>query len=68
MHTKDESGKDRKNKRSGRRKSKIRAKIEALFGIETKNFNFERLYVRSIINVRKDICLKCIRWNIYIVI
>ena len=65
LHNKDESGLHRKSKRSGRSKSRVRTKVEGVFGIAKMNLNFEKLYVRGLSNVKIDITLKCIRWNIF---
>ncbi len=48
LHTGDETGKDPKCPRTAKRKSKIRSRIEALFGILRENTVFQRSRVRTL--------------------
>jgi hypothetical protein len=65
FHDKDESGLHRKNKRSARKKSKIRSVIEALFGIAKNNLTFEKPLVRGMEAIRIDTSLVFTAWNLF---
>lgn len=65
LHTADETGKDRKNPRSARRKSKIRSKIEALFGILRENTVFQRSRVRTLPRVTMEQALIFTAHNLF---
>jgi hypothetical protein len=63
FHTKKETGKNPKNKRSARKKSKRRSKIEAVFGISNLNMGFGSVRVRGLWRVSIDTSLIFIGWN-----
>jgi hypothetical protein len=66
IHTKDESGKHRKNPRSAKRKSKIRSKVECVFGILHENYTFGRSAVRGQTAVFIETALIYSSWNYFI--
>lgn len=47
FHTKEETGKNPERPRSARRKSRIRSKVESIFGILAENYAFGRAHVRG---------------------
>ena len=63
IHSKEETGKAPKNRRSAKKKSRIRSKVESTFGIMEKNYNFGQTRLRGIDNVKIDTCLKFSSWN-----
>lgn len=63
FHTKEETGKMPKRKRSAKLKSKTRSKIEAVFGISHENMGFGRVRVRGLQRVAMDTSLIFIGWN-----
>jgi len=63
FHDKSESGLNRTNKRSGRRKSRIRSVIEAMFGIAKNNLTFEKPLVRGKTAIQIDTNLVFTAWN-----
>jgi hypothetical protein len=67
FHDKSESGLQRTNNRSARKKSKIRSVIEALFGIAKNNLTFEKPLVRGIFAVQVDTNLVFTAWNLFMV-
>ena len=67
FHDKSESGLHRTNKRSGRKKSRIRSVIEALFGIAKNNLTFEKPLVRGTTAVQVDTNLIFTAWNLFMV-
>ncbi|MBA7540013.1 hypothetical protein ES705_32302 [subsurface metagenome] len=68
FHSKEEPGKNPKERRSVRKKSRIRSKIESMFGIMQKNHNFGRTLVRGTHNVKIDTCLIVSSWNHFFLI
>lgn len=66
IHTKDESGKNRKNPRSAKKKSKIRSKVECVFGILHENYTFGRSAVRGKNAVFIETALIYSSWNFFI--
>ena len=64
FHSKDETGKNPKKKRSARKKSRIRSKIETIFGISNHNMGFGSVRVRTLPNVIIDTSLIFIAWNL----
>lgn len=65
FHDKSETGKNPINKRSARRKSRIRSKIEAMLGILTENYSFHRLLVRRFPAVITHLALIYTAWNFF---
>ena len=63
LHSKEETGKTPKNRRSAKKKSRIRSKVESTFGIMEKNYNFGRTQLRGINNVKIDTSLIFSSWN-----
>lgn len=63
FHTKEETGKAPKNKRSARKKSRTRSKIETVFGISHENMGFGSVQVRGLWRVSIDTSLIFIGWN-----
>ena len=63
FHTKEETGKTPKKKRSARKKSKKRSKIETMFGISHENMGFGSVRVRGLRRVVIDTALIFIGWN-----
>jgi len=63
IHSKEEAGKHPKNRRSAKKKSRVRSKVESTFGILHKNYNFGQTLVRGMNNVKIDTCLKVTSWN-----
>lgn len=63
FHTKDETGKIPKDKRSAKRKSRIRSKVETLFGILSRNFSFGKTFVRGLNSIRTETSLIFSSWN-----
>jgi len=63
FHTKEETGKTPKKKRSAKAKSKKRSRIEALFGISRENMGFGKVLVRGLERVAIDVSLTFIMWN-----
>lgn len=63
IHSKEETGKHPKNRRSAKKKSRVRSKVESTFGIMQKNHNFGQVLVRGTTNVKIDTCLKITSWN-----
>lgn len=63
FHTKEETGKTPKKKRSAKKKSKKRSRIEALFGISCENMGLGKTRVRGLPRVAIDISLVFIVWN-----
>jgi IS5 family transposase len=63
FHTKEETGKTPKKKRSAKNKSKNRSRIEALFGISRENMGFGKVLVRGLWRVAIDVSLTFIVWN-----
>ena len=68
IHSKDETGKHPKNRRSAKKKSRIRSKVESTFGILHKNHDFGQTLVRGMNNVKIDTCLKVTSWNHFFLI
>lgn len=66
FHTKEESGKNRASPRSAKKKSRIRSKVECVFGILTTNFNFGRSSVRTLENVGIECSLCFSSFNFFI--
>ena len=66
FHSKDETGKKPKNVRSARRKSRIRSKVETVFGILTENYSFGRSNVCGLSNVIKETAIVYSAWNFFI--
>lgn len=64
FHTKEETGKNPKKKRSAKKKSKIRSKIETIFGISHENMGFGSVRVRCTRRVSIEISLNFIGWNL----
>ncbi|MHA1717868.1 MAG: transposase, partial [Promethearchaeota archaeon] len=65
FHTRDESGKSPVNKRASRRKSRVRSKVEVVFGILTSNYAFGRVLVCGLDRVEISLSLICIGWNFF---
>jgi len=63
FHTKEETGKTPKKKRSARKKSRKRSKIETVFGISHENMGFGSVRVRGLRRVVIDTALIFIGWN-----
>ena len=63
FHTKEETGKNPKKRRSARKKSKKRSKIETIFGISQENLGFGSVRVRGICRVKIDTSLIFTGWN-----
>lgn len=63
FHSRDETGKAPKDRRSAKRKSRVRSKVESTFGIMEKNYNFGQTQLRGINNVKIDTCLIFSAWN-----
>lgn len=63
LHSNDESGKIPKNRRSAKKKSRVRSKVESTFGIMEENYNFGRTQLRGFNNVKIDTCLIFSAWN-----
>lgn len=63
FHTKEETGKEPKKKRSARKKSKIRSRIEVIFGISNENLGFGTVKVRGLFKVMIDTSLVFSAWN-----
>lgn len=63
FHTKEETGKAPKKKRSARKKSRVRSKIETVFGISHENMGFGTVRVRGLGRVSIDTSLIFIGWN-----
>jgi len=63
FHRKEETGKHPKKKRSARKKSRKRSKIEPVFGISKLNLGFGAVRVRGIQRVSIDTDLIFIGWN-----
>jgi len=63
IHSKEETGKNPKNRRSAKKKSRVRSKVESTFGILQKNHDFGQVLVRGANNVKIDTCLKVTSWN-----
>ena len=63
LHSKEETGKNPKNRRSAKKKSRVRSKVETTFGIMAKNYNFGQTQLRGIDNVKIDTALKFSSWN-----
>lgn len=63
FHSKEETGKHPKKPQSARKKSRVRSKVEATFGILHDNYHFGCLRVRNITNVKIDACLIFSSWN-----
>jgi hypothetical protein len=68
FHTKKETGKHPKSPRTARRKSRIRSKVEGVFGILTENYAFGRTRVRTEANVKRETALIFSAWNFFILI
>jgi len=68
FHSKEETGKNPKNRRSARKKSRVRSKVESTFGIMQKNHNFGQTHVRGMDNVKTDTCLIFTSWNHFFLI
>lgn len=68
FHTKEETGKNPKKKRSAKRKSRIRSKVETVFGILSINYFFGKTRVRGLNNVTIETCLKYSSWNFFYLI
>lgn len=66
FHDKSETGKAPVHKRSARRKSRIRSKVESLFGILTGNYAFDRLRVRRLPATNTYLSLVFTAWNFFI--
>ena len=64
FHTKEETGKNPKNSKSAKRKSKKRSKIEVLFGISRENLGFGSVKVRKLSNIKIDTAIIFIGWNL----
>lgn len=64
FHSKEETGKNPKNPKSARRKSKKRSKIEVLFGISKENLGFGSVRVRTLPNVVIDTAIVFSGWNL----
>ena len=64
FHSKDETGKYPKKKRSARKKSRKRSKIEPVFGISKLNLEFGSVRVRGIQRVSIYTDLIFIGWNL----
>lgn len=64
FHGKYETGKHPKKKRSAKRKSKKRSKIEPVFGISKLNLGFGSVRVRGTPRVSIDTDLIFIGWNL----
>lgn len=63
FHSKDETGKKPKSPHSAKKKSRIRSKVEAIFGIMEENYNFGHTRLRRINNVKTELCLMCTAWD-----
>ena len=63
LHSKEETGKKPKNRRSAKKKSRVRSKVESTFGIMEENYNFGHTQLRGIDNVKTDTCLLFSSWN-----
>jgi len=63
LHSNDESGKTPKNRCSAKRKSRIRSKVESVFGIMEENYHFGHTQLRGITNVKIEACLTFSAWN-----
>ena len=68
FHTKLETGKLPKNRRSAKRKSRIRSKIESTFGILKLNYHFGRSRVVGMRNIYIENSIIMIAWNHFILI
>lgn len=66
FHDRSETGKSPVHKHSARRKSRIRSKVESLFGILTKNYAFDRLRVRRLAASTTYLSLVFTAWNFFI--
>jgi hypothetical protein len=66
FHNKSETGKTPMHKHSARRKSRIRSKVESLFGILTGNYAFNRLRVRRLAASNIYLSLVFTAWNFFI--
>lgn len=64
FHTKEETGKEPKNPKSAKRKSKKRSRIEVLFGISQENLGFGSGKVRRLSNVKIDTAIIFSGWNL----
>lgn len=64
FHGKDETGKHPQKKRSARKKSRKRSKIEPVFGISKLNLGFGSVRVRGTSRVSIDTDLIFIGWNL----
>jgi hypothetical protein len=65
FHTRAESGKHPASPRTARRKSKIRARVESIFGILCENYAFGRTRVRTLPRVAIDLGLVFTAWNFF---
>jgi len=68
FHTRQETGKSPNRPRSARQKSKIRSKVEGVFGILTENYGFGRTRVRTQSQVKRETALIFSAWNFFILI
>lgn len=68
FHSKEETGKNHKNRLSAKKKSRGRSKVESTFGILQKNHNFGQTFVRGINNVKIDTCLIFNSWNYFLLL
>lgn len=67
LHSKEETGKNPRNPRSVKMKSKKRSKIETIFGIAHENLGFGAVRVRSLWSVLIDTSIIYTSWNLGIV-
>lgn len=65
IHTKAETGKHPQNPRSAKAKSKVRSKVECLYGILSENYAWGQLHVRTFSRVQIAIGSVFIAWNFF---
>ncbi len=65
FHTKAESGDGPARPRSARRKSRIRSKVESVFGILVENYTFGTLRVRGFKRSSIEVALACCAWDFF---
>ena len=63
FHSKEETGKCPKKRRSAKKKSRVRSRVESTFGILHKNHHFGRARTRALPKVTVDACLIFTSWN-----
>jgi len=68
FHSKEETGKNPKKRRSAKKKSHIRSRIESTFGILHKNHHFGRARTRELPKVTMDACLIFTSWNLFFMV